>query len=75
MRPPGYKIGLFSNFPIEIVFACDRFVVAIGDYESMDGVVGTAFLESACSAERLEREQATPIFTSRGCVRFRDGML
>jgi hypothetical protein len=50
-------------------------VVAIGDYESIDGVVGTAILESAWSAERLEREQAIHVFTSRGCVRFRDGML
>jgi len=47
MRPPGYKIDLFSKLPNGIVFACDRFVVAIGDYESMDGVVGTAFLENA----------------------------
>ncbi len=69
------KLTCSRNFPMEIVFACDRFVVAIGDYESIDGVVGTAILESAWSAERLEREQAIHVFTSRGCVRFRDGML
>lgn len=41
------KLTCSRTYQWKLFFACDRFVVAIGDYESMDGVVGTAFLESA----------------------------
>jgi hypothetical protein len=63
------KLTCSRNFPMEIFCACDRFVLAIGEYESMDGVVGTAFLESTCKCwTPWERTSHQRIHQQRMCT-------
>ncbi len=76
VSPHDSKQGFITsrNVKLKRDLAYDHIWVSVGDYESSNGVVGTA-LEGTGSVEGASRQHHTHIFSSCGCVWFRDGVL